>query len=213
MLSFAPRAALRAPQVRSFTTSSPRQSLGFSGTLPLTGPLSTVVLYVRPPVVSAQTDGYRLPLDASGAASVFSTAYPPGEGGERRELRVPDFALTPDPVAAGVLAQLAHKLEKNVSAAAFKLSAFGKGGHVSQSVNKSQAPGYLGTLTVTLPSQFSGGSLVASDGADKAAFDFAEASQGKALAWAFHPKGAAYEVRPVDSGTLVSVSYEVFADK
>lgn len=79
--------------------------------------------------------------------------------------------------------------------------------------SESQAPGYLGTLTVALPSQFSGGALVASDGAEKAAFDFAEASNGKSLAWAFHPKGAAYEVRPVDNGTLVSVSYEVFAAK
>lgn len=135
MLSLATRTVLCAPNTlaRGISTTAPR-ALGHSGTLPLTGPLSTLVLYVRPPVVSARTDGYSLPLDASNAASVFSTAFPPGEGGERRELVVPDFALTPDPVAAGVLAQLGQKLGKNVSAASFKLSAFGKGGHVTKRV-------------------------------------------------------------------------------
>ncbi|KAL1407670.1 hypothetical protein Q8F55_007103 [Vanrija albida] len=211
MLALAPARALRTPLARALSTSPPR-ALGFSGTLPLTGALSTLVLYVRPPVVEARTDGFELPLDADAASSVLSTAYPPGEDAAARELRIPDFALTPDPVAAGVLAAVGARLGKRVGAAAFRLNALGEGGALSKRKDE-EGEGHLGTLTVALPAQFVGGALVASDGAETASFDFGAAGQGKALAWAFHPRGADYEVRPVDKGTLVSVSYKVFEAK
>lgn len=68
---------------------------------------------------------------------------------------------------------------------------------------------HIGTLTLCLPSTFTGGDLVVRHNGRELAFKWADEVKD-AVAWGFLYSDCEHEVLPVESGTRLTVAYDVF---
>jgi hypothetical protein len=138
-----------------------------------------------------------------------------------RELVPPAFALSHDVLDAGlVLPDLSRRLAcERLVAHPTKLNTYAVGGFFKAHRDTPHGNHHIGTLTVCLPSEFTGGELVVRHRGKSVTYDWgtgaagasgrAVAGDGKVVSWAFLYNDCQHEILPVTSGTRVTVAYDV----
>lgn len=131
------------------------------------------------------------------------------------EIRLPNFALSVDPLLVGnVIAQVEHLMgtDQHLRAEPYKLNAYGPGGLFKAHRDTPKSNDHVGTITLCLPSEFAGGELVVRHGGLARQSDWANL-KGE-IGWMFLYSDCEHEVLPVESGTRITIAYDVFsADK
>ncbi|KAK4683979.1 hypothetical protein P7C73_g6229, partial [Tremellales sp. Uapishka_1] len=165
------------------------------------------------------------PLDEATASKLFDIAAPaPHQPGKKKvldealrqphELKPRNFSLNIDPVNALNLTTLSTALlsEQPLMARPSKLDAYTNGGSFrSPRHNPPWREKPLGTLVFRLPSTFTGGDLVVRRKGQSVTFDWDKRVASGSVAWGFFYSDCEHEVMPVNSGTRISLSYDIFA--
>ncbi|EIN13084.1 hypothetical protein PUNSTDRAFT_131307, partial [Punctularia strigosozonata HHB-11173 SS5] len=134
-----------------------------------------------------------------------------------RAIAIPDFALVPDPTSSsGLLTTIAAHLglKYPLTARLAKLNIYPQGGFFKAHQDTARGENHLGTITLCLPSSFTGGDLVVRKGDREIVYDWSTdvwgASGNPQLPWAFLYADVEHEVLPVTSGMRVTAAWDVF---
>eukprot|EP01043_Picozoa_sp_COSAG02_P056596 COSAG02_NODE_6731_length_3396_cov_2.181074_2_plen_932_part_01 len=101
--------------------------------------------------------------------------------------------------------------ERRVVAKLYKALLYEVGGHFKPHTDTEKADGMFATLTITLPSRFTGGALVAKQGRETQQFDFGaeDGSCGSQCHFAALYADVEHEVQPLKSGYRFALVYSV----
>ncbi|KAL7425250.1 hypothetical protein Q5752_000938 [Cryptotrichosporon argae] len=127
-----------------------------------------------------------------------------------RELKPPFFALSNDIISTGIILRQIKRMlaiDKPLVANLHKINVYGEIPN-----RTSSALSHLGTITACLPTTFTGGELVVWHQGHEHVFDWFNAVNNNAVAWAFLYSDREHEVLPVKSGYRVTLAYDVFVD-
>ncbi|EJT45504.1 hypothetical protein A1Q1_05950 [Trichosporon asahii var. asahii CBS 2479] len=164
-----------------------------------------------------------LPLDNLASETVWKAGAPSKFGHDNTdvydesyrkatEIRLPDFALSADPLLVGnVLRQIEHLMgtTKHLRAEPYKLNAYGPGGLFKAHRDTPKSNDHVGTITMCLPSTFTGGDLVVRHAGVTCRSDWSNLKDE--IGWMFLYSDCEHEVLSVESGTRITIAYDVFA--
>lgn len=164
-----------------------------------------------------------LPLDASSAARLHDAAHPSsfGRGPElvydetyrtAREIRPASFSLSGDVLAQ---ASVLHTIQTSLCtgplyASVAKLNVYAESGLFKPHRDTPRGDNHIGTITMCLPSTFSGGELAVRHEGEEQVFDWSTTRD--AVSWAFLYSDCEHEVLPVTSGMRVTLAYDVYVN-
>ena len=105
---------------------------------------------------------------------------------------------------------------RSIRAELYKLNLYtGPGGHFKSHVNAPRSGDMFGSLVVCLPTQFSGGALVARHGNQEVVFDWSSSSDDplNVVHWAAYFSDVEHEILPVTSGHCLTLTYNLYAEQ
>lgn len=128
------------------------------------------------------------------------------------EIRLPDFALSVDPLLVGnVLPQIERAMGdgQHLRAEPYKLNAYGPGGLFKAHRDTPKSNDHVGTITLCLPTEFTGGDLVVRHRGVSRQSQWSNLKDE--IGWMFLYSDCEHEVLPVNSGTRITIAYDVFS--
>ena len=99
--------------------------------------------------------------------------------------------------------------EAKITAKAYKLLLYNRGGHFKAHRDTEKAPGMFGTLVVQLPSVFTGGDLIVRHGGEETVVHMAQPGSATTCVFAAHYSDCEHELRTVTSGHRLALVYSL----
>ncbi|CRG83902.1 hypothetical protein PISL3812_01258 [Talaromyces islandicus] len=140
------------------------------------------------------------------------------------KMNLEDFASSFQPADFGLIQHIEQTLlpsvlsnkensfqAKGLIAELYKLNVYsGPSGHFKAHVDTPRSGSQIGSLVVSLPSKFSGGSLIVRHGAEQVDFDWA-ATSGSHVQWAAFYSDCEHEITKVTDGHRITLTYNLHA--